>query len=302
MHDAIVIGGGPAGVSAAINLRRSGRTVLLLEQETFGGQIALSPRVENIPGIASISGTDYALRMFEQIIGLGVDFDLGKVTGLSKDGDIFKVSTNSASYQARTVIIAAGCEHRKLGLPKEDELVGHGVSYCATCDGAFFAGEDVALIGDANSALQYALALAGYCRKVHICALFDRFFADDILVRRVKETPNIDVRFDLALKAFLGEKELTGLRFQDTKTLETVIYDVKAVFIAIGQLPHNEAFAALVDLKDGYIMTDETMATKTPGLFAAGDCRYKSFRQVVTAESDGLIAALGAERYLFGLQ
>lgn len=298
MFDTIVIGAGPSGMTAALNLRRDGKTVLLLERETVGGQIALSPRVENIPSIKEISGEEYSNLIFEQIMDLGVEFELENVLELKKEGDIFKVVTDYSTHEAKTVIIATGCEHRKIGVAREDELVGKGISYCAVCDGAFYKDEEVAVIGDANTAIQYAIALSGYCKHVHVCALFDKLFADRTLIDRLYSKDNVDVRFNISLQEFLGDDELTGLRFEDTKTKEQVNYDVKAVFICVGQMPHNEPFSSLVDLEKGYIKTDEVMRTKTEGLYAVGDCRIKKYRQVITAENDGMLAAIEASRYL----
>ena len=298
MFDVIVIGAGPSGMTAALNLRRDGKTVLLLERETVGGQIALSPRVENIPSIKEISGEEYSNQIFEQIMDLGVEFELENVEGITKENGIFKVKTDYNTHEARSVIIATGCSHRHIGVDREEELVGKGVSYCAVCDGAFYKDEEVAIIGDANTAIQYAIALAKICKHVHVCALFDKLFADKTLIDRLYSKENVDVRFNISLQEFLGEDELTGLRFKDTKTGEDVSYNVKAVFICVGQIPHNEPFESLVDLEKGYIVTDELMHTKTEGLFAVGDCRIKKYRQVITAENDGMIAAIEASRYL----
>ena len=298
MFDSIVIGAGPAGMTAALNLRRDGKTVLLLERETVGGQIALSPRVENIPSIKEISGEDYSAQIFDQISDLGVEFELENVLSIEKVDGLFKVTTDYQTHEAKSVIIATGCEHRHIGVAREEELVGKGVSYCAVCDGAFYKDEEVAIVGDANTAIQYAIALASYCKKVHVCALFDKLFADKTLIDRLYSKENVDVRFNISLQEFLGEKELTGLRFVDTKTNEEVKYEVKAVFIAIGQVPHNEPFASLVELDHGYIVTDDLMHTKTEGLFAVGDCRTKKYRQVITAENDGMVAAIEASRYI----
>ncbi len=298
MFDAIVIGAGPSGMTAALNLRRDGKSVLILERETVGGQIALSPRVENIPSIKEISGEEYSAQIFDQISDLGVEFELENVLKVEKKNGIFEVTTDYQVYEARSVIIAAGCEHRQIGVARENELVGKGVSYCAVCDGAFYKDEEVVVIGDANTAIQYAIALASYCKKVHVCALFDHLFADKTLCDRLYSKENVDVRFTISLKEFVGEDELTGLIFEDTKTHEDVHYSCKAVFIAIGQIPHNEFFENLVELEKGYIKTDDLMHTSTEGVFAVGDCRVKKYRQVITAENDGMIAAIEASRYL----
>ncbi len=217
MYDCIIVGCGPSGMTAALYLLRAGKTVLLLEKDSIGGQIAKSPRLENYPSIKSISGSDFADNLFDQITALGAEFELEDVREITKNVDIFRVKTDFNLYDARTVIIAAGCTHRHLGLPHEDELVGHGISYCAVCDGDFFSGEDVILIGDANTALQYAISLSVKCKSVFIATLFDRFFADDILVERMKKIPNISYRHNLSAKEYLGEGSVEGVRFEDTK-------------------------------------------------------------------------------------
>ncbi len=297
-YDIIVVGGGPAGMSCALNILRGGKTVLLLEKENFGGQIATSPRVENIAGIKDISGQEFTDKLYDQLDALGFVFELEDVQKITKKSDGFIVKTDYNEYECKAVVLATGCKHRHIGVDREEELIGKGVSYCAVCDGAFYKGEEVALIGDANSALQYALALSNYCTKVHICALFDHLFADKILCDRVKEKENIDIRYNIELQEFIGKDELSGLRFRDKNTGEPVNYNVRAVFIAIGQIPDNDRYAELVDLDHGYIVTDELMQTKTPGIFAIGDCRSKKYRQVATATGDGLVGALSACNYV----
>jgi len=296
--DTIIIGGGPAAMTSALYLLRAGKSVLLLEKENFGGQIAESPRLENFPSIKSISGLDFSSQLFDQITALGAKFELEEATGIERIEGGFKVKTNYGEHQGRSVIIATGCEHRKLGNPREEELTGHGISYCATCDGAFYKGKDVVLIGDANTALQYAILLSDICHQVTICTLFDHFFADDILVKAMEKIPNIVYYHNLNLLEFEGKDELTGCLFEDTKTHEKRQFPCVGAFIAIGQIPHNEAFKDWVDLEKGFIKTDEAMATKTPGIYAVGDCRVKKIRQVITATSDGAIAAVNCANYL----
>ena len=298
VFDSIVIGAGPGGMTTALNIARNGKKVLLLEKENIGGQIALSPRVENIPTIKEISGQEYSDRLFEHVDALGVQFEFEDVIGVEKKDGLFLVKTDYNEYEAKTVVIATGCQHRPIGVEREEELVGHGVSYCAVCDGAFYKDQEICLIGDANTAIQYAIVLSGMAKKVHVCALFDHLFADKILINRMMEKENVDVRYNISLQEFLGEKELTGLRFKDTKTGEEVLYSCSAVFIAVGQIPHNEPFANLVDLEKGYIITNENMETKTEGLYAIGDCRVKKYRQVLTSEADGMIAAINICNYL----
>lgn len=298
MHDVIIIGAGPAGLSAALYLLRSNLDVLLIEKEGIGGQIAKSPRLENYPAIESISGMEWADKLFNQIDNLGVHFDFGEVTTIKKLGEAHFQVDYGTIEESKAVIIASGVSHRNLGLPKEEQFVGHGLSYCATCDGAFYKDQDVLVVGDGNTAVQYAISLANLCKKVTICTLFDKFFADEIIVQRMESLPNVVIRHNLESKELLGEKELTGVRFLNKESGEMETLNADGVFVAIGQVPHNEAFAPLVDLEKGFITVDEDMQTKTPGLFAAGDCRAKKTRQVVTAVSDGAIAAVSVEKYL----
>lgn len=301
MHDIIVIGAGPSGMTAALYALRAGKKVLLIEKENVGGQVANSPRLENYPSIKSISGSEFADNLFEQISDLGVDFELEDVLDVQKEKNLFTVKTNYGEHQAKAVIIATGVKHRTINVDREEELVGKGVSYCAVCDGAFYKNEDVVVIGDANTALQYAILLAATSKHVQICTLFDKFFAEDILVQRLGKFSNIDYAHNLSLLSFNGEKELESLTFENTKTHEKVTYNCKGVFICIGQVPHNEIFASLVDLEKGFIKVDGNMQTKTSGLYAAGDCCYKAIKQVATAINDGAIAATMACRYIDSL-
>lgn len=298
MFDIIIVGGGPSGMTAALYALRSSKTVLILEKESFGGQIATSPRVENFPTHQSISGLQLSDLMFEQIMNLGANFELECVTDIQKNNQGFIVSTNYHTYESKTVIIANGVKHRRMNLANEEHLIGKGISYCAVCDGAFYKGQETYVIGDANSALQYALMLANYCPKVHLFTLFDRFFSDDILQKRVLTNNKIEVKHNLNLISYVGETQLEGLTFQDTKTKEIINFKTNNVFIAIGQIPNNDMFKNLVDLDNGYIVVDQNMETKTNGLFAIGDTRVKQVRQLVTACNDGAIAAVSALKYL----
>ncbi len=298
MVDIIIVGGGPSGMSAALYALRSNKSVLILEKENFGGQIANSPRVENYPSVKEISGLDLSDHMFEQIMDLGAQFELEDVLGIEKKDDKFVVTTNYRTYESKAVIIANGVKHRTMNLPNEEKLVGKGISFCAVCDGPMYKGKEVYLIGDANTALQYALLLANYCTKVHMFTLFDRFFGDQILVDRLLNKENIIVKHNMNLIQYVGEDKLEGLVFEDTKTKEKLECNTDNVFIAIGQIPNNEKFSNLVELEKGYIITDESMATKTPGVYACGDTRKKEIRQVVTACNDGAIAALSTVKYI----
>lgn len=299
MKDVIVIGGGPSGMTAALYVLRSNKTCLILEKENIGGQIANSPKVENYPTIKEISGLDLADRMFEQISDMGVEFELEDVIGVEKKDDHFVVKTNYNEYESKAVIIANGVKHRLIGLENEENYIGNGISFCALCDGPMYKGKDVYLIGDANTAIQYALVLSNYCKTVHMITLFDRFFGEQILIDRLKAKENIVVKHNQNLIKYLGDGEkLQGLRFEDTKTKEITEYQTDNVFVAIGQIPNNDAFKDLVDLEKGYIVTNDLMETKTPGIFACGDTRKKGIRQVVTACNDGAIAAVSAVKYI----
>ena len=302
MIDIIVIGGGAAGMTAALYAKRSGKTVKIFEKESFGGQIANSPKVENYPSIKEISGLELSNNMFDQIMDLGVEFECEEVKKIEKENEIFTVITNYNTYQAKAVIICAGVKHRIINIDREEELIGKGVSYCAVCDGAFYKDQDVAVIGDANTALQYTLMLSDICKTVHLCMLFDKFFADQTLVDRLYEKNNIIITKEISLKEFIYADELKGLKFVNTKTNNQFNIDVDACFIAIGQVPNNERFKNVVDLDDkGYIISTDT-TTKTKGIYVAGDCRTKQVRQLTTAVGDGAIAAMNAVNYINNLK
>ena len=298
MHDIIIIGGGPSGMTAALYALRANKSVLILEKENFGGQIANSPKVENYPTIKEISGSDLSDRMFTQIMDMRAEFELEDVKNIQKKGEIFEISTNYNTHECKAVIIANGVKHRTLGLPKEEELIGKGVYYCAVCDGPMYKGQEVYLIGDANTALQYAVLLSGYCPKVHMFCLFDHFFGDPVLQDRVRARENVEVTFNMNLVEYKGDDHLEGLVFENTQTHEKFEFKTDNVFVSVGQIPDNEKFKDVVDLEKGFIITDEDMNTKTPGVFACGDTRKKAIKQVVTACNDGAIAAMSAVKYL----
>lgn len=302
MLDVIIIGGGVAGMTAALYAVRNNKKVLVIERETVGGQISKSPKVENYPTKKSISGSELADELFEQIMELGVEFELEDVISIKKDNKTFKIETNYNSYECLSVIIATGAKHRVLGLENEEKFIGKGIYYCAICDGPFFANQEVTLIGDANSALQYALMLAGYCKKVHMITLFDKFFGEKSLIDQVLKTPNIEVQHNLKATKIIGDENFEGIEFE-RQDGSVYVHKTKAVFVAIGQVPDNEIFKELVDLdKNGYIVADEQCLTKTEGLFVAGDCRTKAIRQVATAIGDGAVASTMACKYLSSLE
>ena len=300
MHDIIIVGGGPAGLTAAIYGLRAGKSVLVIEKNGFGGQIAYSPKVENIPGTMQISGAEFADKLTEQVMALGADVELENVTAV-EPGNIMKVRTEEGStFEGKSVILALGVKHRTLGLPGEEELVGSGISFCAVCDGAFYAGQDVAMIGGGNSALQEALLLADVCRNVTIVQNLAFFTGEQRLADALAEKENVKVLFSTVVSEYETENgKLVGLKLHNDATGEESAIKVDGAFLAVGLMPENEPFAALENLNDwGYFDTDEGCCTKTPGIFVAGDCRSKRIRQVVTASADGAIAAMAACRYL----
>ena len=301
MHDIIVVGGGPAGLTAAIYALRAGKSVLVIEKGGFGGQIAFSPKVENIPGFCQISGSEFADKLTEQAMNLGADVELENVVSVEKQGDVFTVSTEEGStYEAKSVILAVGVKHRMLGLPGEEELVGHGLSFCAVCDGAFYTGQEVAMIGGGNSAMQEALLLSEVCKKVTIVQNLAFFTGEAKLAQALQEKDNVEVHFSTVVTGYRSENgALTGLELHNDETGDSFGIAVDGAFLAVGLVPENGAFAHLAKLDDrGYFAANEGCTAETEGVFVAGDCRGKNIRQVVTAASDGAIAAMAACRYL----
>lgn len=296
IYDTIVIGAGAAGMTAALNVLRNGLSVLVIEKDIIGGQIANSPKIENYPSIQEISGMDFSMNLYNQVDKLGMDLEIEEVLKIEKKDNIFIVTTDYAVHKAKTVIIATGAEHNKLHVQGEDTL--KGVSYCAVCDGAFYRGKDVAVIGDANTALQYVLLLSNYARTIHLCMLFDHYFAEKILIDKVEAKNNVKIYKEINLDKIDGETNVTGLDFTNTKTKEPLHLDVSAVFIAVGQTPKTEIFKELVERDHSYILTDENMQTKTDGLYAIGDVRLKKVRQLTTALADAAIAAFNVTKYL----
>ena len=294
MHDVVIVGGGPAGLTAALYAARAGKSVMILEANAFGGQIATAPRVENFPSVNEIAGAELANRMFEQAIAHGVEFDMGSGT-VTKTDKGFTVTTEYGSYECLSVVLATGVSHKKLGVANEDK---QGVCYCAVCDGAFYSGKRVCGVGDGNSAAQYALYLAEMCSEVQLLTLFNRLFCDKELVDRIVSSDKITWTKNVAVTEILGDDKVEGLVFRDVDGAITYA-DTDAVFVAIGQEPHNEQFANLVKLDDkGYVIAGEDCATSCEGIFVAGDCRTKSIRQCATAVSDGAIAGFNASMYV----
>ena len=301
MHDIIIVGGGPAGLTAAIYALRAGKSVVVIEKNSFGGQIAFSPKVENIPGTREISGAAFAENLADQAMNLGADVELEKVISVEKTENGFRVETEEGStFQGGAVILALGVKHRMLGLPGEEDLIGKGISFCAVCDGAFYEGQEVAMIGGGNSALQEALLLAEVCKKVTIVQNLAFFTGEKKLADALMARENVEVHFSTLVAGYESRNgELCGLRLTSEETGKTWDISVDGAFLAVGLQPENDAFADLAGLNSyGYFDSGEDCRTKTPGLFVAGDCRSKVIRQVVTASSDGAVAAMAACRYL----
>lgn len=301
MYDIIIVGGGPAGLTAAVYGLRAGKSVLVIEKNGFGGQIAYSPKVENIPGTALISGSEFADKLTEQAMNLGAEVELENVIRVDAAGEVKKIYTEEGSvYEGRTLILAVGVKHRTLGLPDEEALIGKGISFCAVCDGAFYADQQTVMIGGGNSALQEALLLSEVCSKVTVVQNLAFFTGEKKLADALEAKENVETVFSSVVDAYLHENGmLTGvvIRNTDTGVQRTIACD--GAFLAVGLIPENEAFAQVAALDDrGYFDADEFCTTKTPGVFVAGDCRRKQIRQVTTAAGDGAVAAMAACRYL----
>lgn len=299
MYDIIIVGAGTAGLSAAIYGVRAGKTVMVLEGETYGGQIVNSMEVANYPGIKMTSGFEFATNLYEQATELGAQVEYEKVIRIEDEGEIKTVVTEDSVYEAKAVILATGAKNRPLGLEKEKEFIGSGVSYCATCDGAFFKGKKVAVAGGGNTALEDAMFLSNYCETVYLVHRRDEFRGEEKLVESLKGKGNVEFVLNVNILSLIGENKLEGILVEDKNTKEQKEIAVSGLFVAIGQIPKNEAFAGLVELdRGGYIVAGESCKTNVPGIFVAGDCRTKTVRQLATAASDGAVAALAACEYI----
>ena len=299
MYDIIIIGAGPAGLTAGLYACRANKSVLILEKGAFGGQITYSPKVENIPGFVSLTGNEFADKMVEQIIEQGAEIEPAEALEI-RDGEVKTVVTDSGEFQAKAVIIATGAKHRLPGLEGEEKFIGEGISFCAVCDGAFYEGKDVCVLGGGNSALQEALLLSDLCKKVYVVQNLDRLTGEGKLADKLYEKENVEVITSTVITKLLGDDELNGVVIKnengDTRTL-----DVDGLFVAIGLIPQNEAFANVLKLNSyGYADVDESCKADTRGIFVAGDCRSKRVRQVATACADGAVAALAACDYIEG--
>lgn len=300
MYDIIVIGAGPAGLTAAIYARRAEKSVLVIEKSSFGGQMTHSPKIENYPAFPQISGLELADKMVEQALELGADIEMDEVTAVRDMGDFKRVICEGGEYDGKAIIVAVGVKHRQLGLDRENELCGNGVSYCAVCDGAFYKGKTVGVVGGGNSALQEAILLAETSEKVIVIQNLDFLTGEVKLQNKLATLDNVEIIVGATVEKLVGDPELTAVIIKTEDGERTLTLD--GLFVAIGLLPKNDIFAEIATLNEGgYFASDEGCRTKTEGVFVAGDCRNKSIRQITTATADGAVAALAACRYLESL-
>lgn len=295
MYDSIIIGAGPAGMTAAIYLARANKKVLIIEKETIGGQISSSPLVENYPGYEGISGSVLANNMYNQVDKLGVDIELDEVTDIIP-GELHTVKTLDNEFKARTVIIATGVKYRLLGLENEIELIGNGIHFCVSCDGAFYKGKHVAVVGGGNTGIINALALADMCEKVYLIQDKDKLTGEKILQDKLKQKVNVEVITNSVVSKIIGDDKLDKIIIKNGKKENEIIVD--GMFISIGLMPQSDFLKGIIDLdKFNYAVSFDTK-TKIDGIFVAGDIRTKPFRQITTAVNDGTTSALYALEYL----
>ncbi len=299
IYDAIIIGAGPAGMSAALYLLRDGKKVLILEKETIGGSIASTPLIENYPGVKAVSGSELTDIMFDQIDELGVEFELEKVTNINVlEDDIKEVITEDNKYLGKVLIIASGSAYRTLNLPNEDKLIGHGIHFCVACDGAFYKGKDVAIVGGGNSAVINAYSMSKIAKKVYILQKMDKLTCEKDLINKIESTDNVEIMYNVDVLEYLGDDELTGLSIKvDGKKKKL---KVDGVFLNIGLIPQNKFAYDVIDLDERDYVISTNTETKVPGLYVIGDSRTKKYSQVTIATADGTIAALNAIEYLNG--
>ena len=300
IYDIIIIGGGPAGLTAALYAKRANKSVLVIEKAAYGGQITYSPKVENIPGFSVVSGNEFAEKLVEQVSLQGADFEFCEVLSIT-DGKIKTVVTDDGEFQGKAVIIATGAKHRKLNLENEEKFIGDGISFCAVCDGAFYKDKTVGVVGGGNSALQEALLLSELCEKVYIFQNLDKLTGEGKLCQQVYAKQNIEIILSTVVESYIGDETFKGVNLLFADGKQTSV-NLDGLFIAIGLIPQNGAFVNLLELNDyGYAVSNESCQTKTSGVFVAGDCRTKKIRQVATAMADGAISALAACDYVDGL-
>ena len=301
MYDIIIIGGGPAGLTAALYACRANKKVLVLEKETFGGQITFSPKVENIPGFISLTGNEFAEKLVEQVLEQGADVESCEALEI-KDGVTKTVVTDEGEFEGKAVIIATGAKHRMLGIDGEEKYVGEGISFCAVCDGAFYKGKTVAVVGGGNSALQEAILLSDLAEKVYVVQNLDFLTGEKKLSEQLEKLDNVEIITGVTVDSFVGETALEGIVIKHSDGEKTEL-KIDGLFIAIGLIPQNEIFGNVIELDDrGYAAVGENCLSKTNGVFVAGDCRTKKIRQVTTAAADGAIAALAACDYVDSIE
>lgn len=301
MKDIIIIGAGPAGLTAALYALRAGKSVLVIEKSTFGGQVTFSPKIENYPGIPEMTGNEFADKLLDQVLNMGAEVEMEKVTGIINEGSRKLVFAGDKKYEAKAVIIAVGVKHRQLGLARENELTGKGISYCAVCDGAFYNGQTVGVVGGGNSALQEAVLLSDICEKVYVFQNLSFMTGEKKLVEILETKSNVEFMTDVVVSDLKGDDELTGVTLKHTTEGEKEVA-LNGLFVAIGLEPSNSDFAEMAALdSNGYFDSDEACLTKTEGIYVAGDCRKKNIRQITTATADGATAALAACRYIDAL-
>ena len=295
MYDIIIIGAGPAGLTAAIYGRRANKSVLVLEAKSYGAQIINTLDIENYPANNHISGFDFATNLYNQVKELGAEIVFDKVIEITNNKEVI---TANNKYNAKAIIIATGSDNRKLGLPNEDELIGKGVSYCATCDGAFFKGKDVAVVGGGNTALEDALYLSNLANKVYIIHRRDEFRGEDKSVNLIKQKDNIELILNSTVTKLISDDRLTGIEVTNKDgSINTI--NIDGLFVAIGRVPSNDYYKNIINLDDqGYIVANEDCKTNIPFILVAGDNRTKEVRQLVTATSDGAVAATNAIKYI----
>ncbi len=304
IYDIIIVGAGPAGLTAALYARRAGKTVLLIEKESFGGQIVLSPLVENYPLTQPASGVELVDKLVTLVTSLGADIEVDNVVSVKKiDDGMLAVKTEYSSFTGRSLIIATGLKHRKLGLEGEEKFIGKGISFCAVCDGSFFKNMDVAVVGGGNTAVQDAIYLSKICRKVYLIHRRDRFRAEKRVADGLNVCPNVELLLNSKVIALHGDNHIESITVQSTIDDSSIReLNISGLFAAVGQEPNNAAFGELIALDDtGFAVADESCTTRQPNIFVAGDCRTKTVRQLVTAGADGGVAAIAASEYLDSL-
>lgn len=297
MYDIIIVGAGTAGLTAAIYGARAQKKVLVFECGSFGGQIIRSLDIQNYPAIKKISGAEFAITLYEQAISLGAEFMLETVIAIKADNRIKKVIIKDNEFECKTIILATGLKNRLLGIEHESDFIGKGLSYCATCDGAFYREMDVAVIGGGNTAVEDAIFLSEYCRKVYLIHRRDIFRTE--LISTLLKKPNVELILNTVVSEIIGNNKLEAIQLYNVKSKINSVKNISGMFVAIGQIPQNKLFSQVIELDlDGYIIATEDCMTNINGVFAAGDCRTKKIRQLSTAASDGTIAALSACEYI----